>query len=334
MLRGWASGSTPSAPGERTATPPVAPTSASTAAGVAPRTSSDLDRHASVAVDQVSGGSVGGIIQRPYPVGLRAAGQSRQIEAGNPLGLDVHGELNVEGPRHERMVDAGGATAKAIAQRIRIVEGERFSHDTGKPSEEVLLAFWHLLHVVALAVRGLVTVDVPDADSVGGAGQRSGQSLEGAGADRRDDGRRLTVVPAERGRGVSHGHLVAALEGAHHALLLIDAQHLGERSAAVPENDQVLGDTLSEQPEHQPLRRGDVGDRGQGAGSESALDRSMGSNRASPRLRRRSAHGHLLLARFARAAKSGMYPSANLPLGEGPPSPRGRRVASGAGGLQ
>jgi hypothetical protein len=262
---------------------------------VTPRSASELDRDSPVVADQLGGGFVGVIVQRSHAVGLGAARQSRQIEARNPLGLHVDGKLDVEGSRREGVVDPGGATAQAIAQRIWIVEGEGFSHDAGEASEEVLLALWHLLHVVALAVRGLVAVDVPHADSIGGTGQGSGQGLEGAGPDRRHHGRGLTVVPAKRGRGVGHGHLVAALEGTHHPFLLIDAQHLTERGAAVPEDDQVLGDALSEQPQHESLRRVDVNDGGQGAGFEGVLDCVMGSNRTSPRLRHRCGHGHLLL---------------------------------------
>jgi hypothetical protein len=122
------------------------------------------------------------------------------------------------------------------------------AHQRRQAAIETLLLLGDLLHVVAFAKGRLVAVDVIDADPVGGGCQRAGKRLQGARADRGDDGRRLAILPFQRRGRMGHGHLVAAVDGAGDALLLVDAQHLAKIGRAVPEDRQILADPWRRRP--------------------------------------------------------------------------------------
>ena len=110
----------------------------------------------------------------------------------------------------------------------------------------------HLLHVVAFAEGRLVAIDVVDADAVRRGRQRAGDRLQGARADRGDHRRHLAVLPAQRRGGMRHRHFVAAVEGAGHPLLLVDAQDLPEVGRAVAEDCEIFGTPCLSRPSTRP----------------------------------------------------------------------------------
>jgi hypothetical protein len=142
------------------------------------------------------------------------------------------------------VVDGNGAAAQRVAQGLRRVQHVGAAHDCRHLAEQALLLLRHLLHVAAFAEGRLIAVDVIDADAVRGRRQRAGECLQGAGADGRYHRRGLAVLPPERRGRMRHGHLVAAVEGAGDAFLLVDAQHLAEVGRAVAEDGQIFAHPL------------------------------------------------------------------------------------------
>jgi hypothetical protein len=240
MFCGWSSGSTPVEPGEVTTAAPAASARRRTAASwprVPPPALMTMRSAAAIwprrlGEDAVVGGHGG--------CDRRALGQRLQVEA-HGLGLRVERQQQIERPGLEGMVDLQGAAAQGVAQGFRRVQDVGAAHQRRQPAVEMLLVLRDLLHVVAFAEGRFVAVDVVDADAVGGRGERAGERLQGAGADRGDDGRRLAILPFERRRGVRHRHFVAAVDGAGDAFLAVDAQDLGEVGRAVAEDREILG---------------------------------------------------------------------------------------------
>ena len=151
--------------------------------------------------------------------------------------------------------------AQGFPQGLGRMQRVAATHDRGQRPVGALPRPRDLLHVVAFAVGRLVAVEVIDADAVRRRDERPGEGLEGARADRRHHGRDLPILPAELGRRVGHGDLVAELEGAHHARRLVVAEHLAERRVAVAEDGEVLAHTLLQEAEDQRLGEAD-GDQG------------------------------------------------------------------------
>ena len=149
------------------------------------------------------------------------------------------------------MKDSGASFAQRLPQCGGGVERVRGAHQRGDPSEQPLIRLGDLLHVVAFAVGRLVAVEVVDADSVRGGGERSSHRLKGPWTDRRDDGGDLAVDPRERRRRVRHLDLVAKLPAANESMAFVDAQHLGDRGAAMPEHRQIFGHALAHQTHEQ-----------------------------------------------------------------------------------
>ncbi len=139
------------------------------------------------------------------------------------------------------------------------------AHQRRELAEQPLLRLGDLLHVVAFAARRLVAIDVVDADAVRGGRQRSGHGLQRARPDRGDDGGRLAIGPGQRGGGMGHLHLVAAIDRPRHALFVIDAQHLAEIRRAVAEDGEIFPHTLLQKPEDERFGQRHLDDRSQGS---------------------------------------------------------------------
>ena len=165
--------------------------------------------------------------------------------------LRVQRQVQIEWRRAPGMKDGCASLAQRLAQRGGRVERVRRAHQRGDSSEQPLVRLGDLLHIVAFAVSRLVAVEVIDADPVRSRGERSGHRLKGARADRRDDGGDFAVNPRKRGGGVRHLHLVAKLPAANETVAFVDAQHLRDRGAAVPEHRQVFGHALPHQTDEQ-----------------------------------------------------------------------------------
>ena len=119
--------------------------------------------------------------------------------------------------------------------------------------KQALLFLRHLLHVVAFASSR--RLNVIDADAIRGRCQRTGEGLHGARANRSDDRRKLSVLPAQCSGRVRHLDFIAAIDGAGCALLLIEAQHIAEIGRAVTEDGEVFAHALPQQAQHQCFRQ-------------------------------------------------------------------------------
>ena len=177
------------------------------------------------------------------------------------------------------------ALAQRFAQRAGAVQRERRTHQGGDSPEHALVRLRYLLHVVAFAMRRLVTVEMVDADSVRRGRERSGHRLQRTRSDRGHHRAGLAVDPAKRRAGVGHRDLVAELPASHQSVRFVDPQNLRDRGRSVAENRQVLGDVLPHQAENQRL-----GERhGDGFVPQAELDRAL---ETAPVLQPRSAGLH------------------------------------------
>ena len=165
--------------------------------------------------------------------------------------LCVQRQVQIERRCTPRMKDGRAALAQRLAQRGGRMERVGRAHQRGDLPEQPLVRLGDLLHIVAFAMGGLVRIEVIDADPIRSRGERSSQRLKGARADRGDDGGDFAVDPRKRGGGVGHLHFVAKLPAANETVAFVDAQHLRDRGAAVPEHRQVFGHALPHQADEQ-----------------------------------------------------------------------------------
>ena len=216
------------------------------------RSAASLDGDAPVAGNQancfIEGDVVGGHLRGQ----VRAPGQGIDAQGHRPgLCVDRRKQVERTGPR--RMEDGGDALPHRLAQRFGRVQGVGASHQCGDLAVDPLHRLGDLLHVVAFPMRRLVPVDVVDADAVGTGRQRSGHGLQGARADRGDDGAAFAIGPAQRCRRMRHFDLVAELPGADESVRFVDAQGLGQRRGAMAEDGEELTHALAHQAEQQRL---------------------------------------------------------------------------------
>src|SRR5262249_52195822 len=233
--------------------------------------------------------------------------------------LCVQGQQQIERSGTIRMVHAQGAATQSIAQALGRVQDIRLAQYRGHTTEQALLLLRHLLHVVAFAESRLVTVDVIDADTIRRRCERACKSLHRARADRRNDRRQLTILPAQGRGGMGHLHFIAAIDGSSRALFIIDAEDIAEIGRTMPEDRKILAYTLFQQTQHESFRKRHLGKFGK-ALLERMLDAAGFGDRASTlarlqgRIRRPSVEHRSVSSRWLfRQLLSGWGPSVGYP---------------------
>ena len=97
--------------------------------------------------------------------------QGLEVQLRDASRLRVEWQEQVERAGAEGTVDREGPPSECRPQTVGRVEHVGFAHQCRELAEEALGVLGDGLHVGAFAVRGLVPVDVIDADPVGGGGE-------------------------------------------------------------------------------------------------------------------------------------------------------------------
>jgi len=160
--------------------------------------------------------------------------QFGEVEIGQPRRLGVHRQQQIEGTGTVGMVHGRRAALQGGGEGERGVQAVGAPHGRRELQEKPLFVAGDLLHVEALILAGLIAEEVPDADAIGGGGERGGEGLQRARSDGGKHGCFFAGDPAQGGGGVRGFDLAANAADPQRSSLLVDAQHLTQFCGAVP----------------------------------------------------------------------------------------------------
>ena len=227
-------------------------------AGKAPRATTRLDHNPWPGLDQCRSLHQAGVVCYRQLWQLQALGQGGQVQSLNHLRLGIDGQHHEKRARFIGVVHALCATTQSISQRLGGMQYIRLAHQGRHLAVQALQRLGDLLHVVALAVRGLITVDVIKPNAIAGCSQRARHGLQPAWANRCHHRASFTIGPSKRSAGVCHLHFIAEVIDLRHTTGGVDTQHFSQVCGAMPKDGQVLGDALPQQSEHQSFGQGDA----------------------------------------------------------------------------